>query len=220
MLLNDVFSFLSAGLKVKSVSFIQLFFQLLQSIDCFKYIFDEWSQSSLTPASLMCIHSALFPPFMTVSWISLSCGQNRTFEDVPAGFGKHWSTFFPIFWHLIEQTTYWLIEKMIPKMKWGGLTVTPFNDPRKKTSSRTVRHEIDILTYDFHHRHFILYHFVRPHLQYCHVDSTCHASELNFRSGPKCPQSIPLIPVTQCCLCFQLSVFHEELHFYEVKGSL
>ena len=34
---------------------------------------------------------------MTVNWISLSCGQNKTFEDVILGFGKHWSTFYSNF---------------------------------------------------------------------------------------------------------------------------
>ena len=33
---------------------------------------------------------------LTVNWLSLGCGQNKTFEDVVFGFGKHWSTFLLI----------------------------------------------------------------------------------------------------------------------------
>ena len=42
---------------------------------------------------------------MTVNWISLSWGQNKTFEDVILGFERHWATFFIIFWHFRDQTT-------------------------------------------------------------------------------------------------------------------
>ena len=49
---------------------------------------------------------------MTVNSMSLSCGRNKTFEDVTSGFGKHWPTFFTTFWHFIDQTTNWLIEKL------------------------------------------------------------------------------------------------------------
>ena len=34
---------------------------------------------------------------MTVNWLSLGCGQNKTFEDIVLGFGKHWLIFFTIF---------------------------------------------------------------------------------------------------------------------------
>lgn len=31
---------------------------------------------------------------LTVNWILLGCGQNKTLDDVSSGFGKHWSAFY------------------------------------------------------------------------------------------------------------------------------
>ena len=53
---------------------------------------------------------------MTLNWLSLGCGQNKTFEDVILGFWKHWSTFFTIFLlHFIDKPTNLLIYKIIDR---------------------------------------------------------------------------------------------------------
>ncbi len=59
---------------------------------------------SLISASQMWIFSGFFNP-LTANWISLGCGQKKTFEDVTFGLGKQRSTFFTIFWHFMDQTT-------------------------------------------------------------------------------------------------------------------
>ena len=44
---------------------------------------------------------------VTVNWIYVDCWQNKTFDDAIWGFGKLWSPFVTIFWHFIDQTTFY-----------------------------------------------------------------------------------------------------------------
>ena len=53
---------------------------------------------------------------MAVNWLSLGCGQNKTFEDVVLCFGKHYLTFLNIFWHSIDKTTNCLTDKIINRL--------------------------------------------------------------------------------------------------------
>ena len=50
-------------------------------------------------------------------WISLSCGLNKTFEDVILSFGKHWVKCFTNFWLFIDQT----INVIQLSVKWVSL---------------------------------------------------------------------------------------------------
>ena len=49
---------------------------------------------------------------MTVHWIALGCGQNKTFEDVILRFQKSWSSFLP-FSNISCLKHNWLTEKII-----------------------------------------------------------------------------------------------------------
>ena len=54
---------------------------------------------------------------MTLNWISLTCGLNKTFEGVIFSLRKNWLIFFTIFWHFRAQTTNWLIKCVIWQLK-------------------------------------------------------------------------------------------------------
>lgn len=52
------------------------------------------TKSILSDSSILNVNKFRFIYFfMTVNWMSLSCGQNKTFEVIIVGFGKDWLTF-------------------------------------------------------------------------------------------------------------------------------
>ena len=68
-----------------------------QTIRLFYYYFDnqltDLSNTTILNVSIFCfLYSSV-----TVNCISLTCGQNKKFEDAILGFGKHRWTFFPIY---------------------------------------------------------------------------------------------------------------------------
>ena len=51
---------------------------------------------------------------LRVIWISLGCGQNKTFKEEDIfEFRQHWKAFSHFFWYFIDQTTNRSIEKII-----------------------------------------------------------------------------------------------------------
>lgn len=84
--------------------------------------------------------------FVSVNWMSLSCGQNKTLEDVILSSGKHWVNHFTIFWLFIDQT----INLIQLSLNWvslwfGRLSWTKQNKTRQ-WNKLTVREDFSRYT--------------------------------------------------------------------------